>query len=94
MKSISCQKGGGEKIDKRNVIFAFESWKALVAKRGGENFDKGNVVFAFESLKTLAQEGRIFLKWVLYLYPMFDCISCQERAGKFDNRNVILVSEP
>ena len=34
MKSISCQEGV-EKIDKRNVIFAFESWKALVAKRGG-----------------------------------------------------------
>jgi len=49
MKSISCQEG--KKIDKRNVIFAFESRNALVAKRGEEkkNFDKRNVIFAFES---------------------------------------------
>ena len=39
MKSISCQEGG-ENVDKRNVILASESWKALVAKKGGDNFDK------------------------------------------------------
>ena len=40
MKSISCQEGGGKNFDKRNVIFASESLKALVAKREGKFWQK------------------------------------------------------
>jgi len=56
MKNISCQEG--KKIDKRNVIFVFKPWKALVAKRGGGKIDKRNVIFIFDPWKALVAKRR------------------------------------
>ena len=58
MKSISCQEGGGKNFDNRNVIFAFESWKALVAKRGGENWQKECNICMWVMKSISGQEGK------------------------------------